>query len=336
MIRSIRELRDGRVTDMPNLLDIANFSVTYPSDRGPVTAVRDVTLGVQEGEVLGLVGESGSGKSTLANAIMTLLPESATISGRLAFAGQDVYALNNAARRRLRGNGVAAVFQDPFTALNPVVRIGEQLIEFQRQTAGRSAAEASRRAIEMLGRMGVSDPDGRMKQYSFELSGGIRQRVMIAAALLTEPRLLIADEPTTALDATTELQVIDLLRSSRHMVRGSIVFVTHDLGLVTELCDRVAVMYAGEVVEVGATHSIIGKPRHPYTRALLACDPRRMTAPSRRFLTIPGKAPDPEIVPQGCAFAARCADSLTRCTTERPARVPAVGDEYARCVRLSA
>jgi peptide/nickel transport system ATP-binding protein len=317
------------------LLDIADFSVAYTTDRGRVTAVREVTLQVREGEVLGLVGESGSGKSTLANAIMTLLPDSAQVSGRLAFAGQDLYSLDRAARRRLRGNGVAAVFQDPFTALNPVVKIGRQLMEFQRQKAGRSAADAKRLAIDMLGRMGISDPAGRMQQYSFELSGGIRQRVMIAAALLTEPRLLIADEPTTALDATTELQVIELLRASRHLVRGSIVFVTHDLELVAELCDRVAVMYAGEVVEVGATQSVIANPRHPYTRALLACDPRRMIAPSRRFLTIPGKAPDPVSVFHGCAFASRCAETLPGCAIERPSRRPAVGEDYARCIRLT-
>jgi peptide/nickel transport system ATP-binding protein len=317
------------------LLDITNFSVAYPTDRGRVVAVRDVTLQVQEGEVLGLVGESGSGKSTLANAIMTLLPTSAEVTGRLAFAGQDLFALDRAARRRLRGNGVASVFQDPFTALNPVVRIGRQLIEFQRQMPRRSASQARRLAVDMLGRMGISDPAGRMKQYSFELSGGIRQRVMIAAALLTEPRLLIADEPTTALDATTELQVIELLRASRHLIRGSIVFVTHDMGLVAELCDRVAVLYAGEVVEVGATEAIIRNPRHPYTRALLACDPRRMSAPSRRFPTIPGKAPDPVGVVHGCAFASRCAEMLTGCLTERPSRWPAAGDEYARCLRLT-
>jgi len=152
--------------------------------------------------------------------------------------------------------------------------------------------------------------------------------------LLTEPRLLLADEPTTALDATTELQVIELLKSSRHLVRGSIVFVTHDLGLVAELCDRVAVMYAGEVVEVGATQSVIANPRHPYTRALLACDPRRMVAPTRRFLTIPGKAPDPVSVIHGCAFASRCTEVLAGCAVERPRRWPAAGEEYARCLRL--
>ena len=319
---------------MEALLDIADFSVTYPTVRGRVTAVREVTLQVREGEVLGLVGESGSGKSTLANAIMTLLPDSAEVSGRMAFAGRDLCSLDRAARRRLRGNGVAAVFQDPFTALNPVVKIGRQLIEFQRQKAARSASEAKRLAIDMLGRMGISNPAGRMNQYSFELSGGIRQRVMIAAALLTEPRLLLADEPTTALDATTELQVIELLKSSRHLVRGSIVFVTHDLGLVAELCDRVAVMYAGEVVEVGATQSVIANPRHPYTRALLACDPRRMVAPMRRFLSIAGKAPDPVSVMHGCAFASRCAEVVAGCAVERPRRWPAAGEEYARCLRL--
>jgi peptide/nickel transport system ATP-binding protein len=320
---------------MEPLLDIADFSVTYPTARGRVTAVRQVTLQVREGEVLGLVGESGSGKSTLANAIMTLLPESAEVSGRMAFTGQNLYSLDRDARRHLRGNGVASVFQDPFTALNPVVRIGRQLVEFQRQKVGRPAAEAKRLAIDMLGRMGISDPAGRMNQYSFELSGGIRQRVMIAAALLTEPRLLIADEPTTALDATTELQVIELLKDSRHLVRGSIVFVTHDLGLVAELCDRVAVMYAGEVVEVGATQSLIANPRHPYTRALLACDPRRMLAPTRHFLTIPGKAPDPVSEIHGCAFAARCAEVLAGCVAERPRRWPVAGEEYARCLKLS-
>ena len=321
---------------MTPLLDIADLSITYAAASGPVRALRNVSLTIAKGEVLGLVGESGSGKSTLASAMMALLPANAAVNGRLEFNGADLFALGPEARRRLRGNGVAAIFQDPFTALNPATRIGVQLIEFQHHKTGIGHAERSRRAVAMLGRVGISDPERRMRQYPFELSGGIRQRVLIAAALLTEPQLLIADEPTTALDATTEMQVVALLRASRALVDGAIVLVTHDMRLVADLCDRVAVMYAGELVEAGPTAEVVTRPRHPYTKALLACDPARIAGPVRRFPTIPGQVPDPAIPRDGCAFAARCTEASGICLTTPPPMVRGDGGDFARCHRLVA
>jgi peptide/nickel transport system ATP-binding protein len=318
------------------LLDIVDLSIAYAAANGPVRALRDVTLRVERGEVLGLVGESGSGKSTLANAMMALLPANAEIAGRLEFNGADLFGLDHEARRRLRGNGLAAIFQDPFTALNPTTRIGRQLVEFQHHKTGVSRAERSRRAVAMLGRVGISDPERRMRQYPFELSGGIRQRVLIAAALLTEPQLLIADEPTTALDATTERQIIELLRASRALVDGAIVLVTHDMALIADLCDRVAVMYAGELVEAGPTKTVVTHPRHPYTRALLACDPALIAGPTRRFPTIPGQVPDPASPRHGCAFAARCSEADGICLAIAPPMVRGDGSAFARCHRLVA
>ena len=321
---------------MTPLLDIADLSITYAAAGGPVRALKGVSLRIEKGQVLGLVGESGSGKSTLASAMMALLPVNARATGRLTFNGTDLFALGPEARRRLRGNGVAAIFQDPFTALNPATRIGVQLIEFQHHRTDIGHAERSRRAVAMLGRVGISDPERRMRQYPFELSGGIRQRVLIAAALLTEPQLLIADEPTTALDATTEMQIVALLRASRALVDGAIVLVTHDMGLVADLCDRVAVMYAGELVEAGPTAEVVARPRHPYTRALLACDPSRIAGPTRRFPTIPGQVPDPAIPREGCAFAARCTEANGLCLTAPPPMVRGHGGDFARCHRLVA
>jgi peptide/nickel transport system ATP-binding protein len=318
---------------MAPLVDISGLCVSYAGRAGPVRALSDVTLVIARGDTVGLVGESGSGKSTLANAMMALLPADATMTGRLCFNGADLLAMGEDARRRLRGDGLAAIFQDPFTALNPTTRIGAQLVEFQHHKTGRSRAERARRAMEMLSRVGISEPERRMRQYPFELSGGIRQRVMIAAALLTEPALLIADEPTTALDATTEMQIAALLRASRGLIDGAIVLVTHDIALVTELCDRVAVMYAGELVESGATGAIVARPAHPYTRALLECDPARMEGVSRRFPTIAGQAPDPAIRRQGCAVAPRCGLAGEDCRTAPPPAVALAGGGFVRCHR---
>lgn len=270
---------------MSAIVDIRDVSITYGRGPGAVAAVRKVSLSVNTGEILGLVGESGSGKSSLVSAMLGLLPPNAQLSGSLAIEGQDLAALSPAQLRRMRGTVVATVSQDPFTALNPVVPIGEQLVEFQHWQAG-SRRDKTRRARDMLARVGLSDPDIRMKQYPHQLSGGIRQRVAIAAALLTSPRLLIADEPTTALDATTEAQIVELIRQTRELVDGSIVIVTHDMGLVGELCDRVAVMYRGELMETGAVAEVFANPRSSYTRALLACDPARITEPTRHLPTI--------------------------------------------------
>lgn len=271
---------------MDAVLDLKNVSITYGQGSARVEAVRNVSFTVRKGEILGLVGESGSGKSSLVSAMLALLPKYAHLEGQLWIEGKDLSLMSAAEQRRLRGQTVATVSQDPFTALNPVVPIGRQLVEFQHWLPDMGAREKRDRAREMLARVGLSDPDIRMRQYPHQLSGGIRQRVAIAAALLTSPRLLIADEPTTALDATTEAQIVEIIRETRDLVDGSIVLVTHDMGLVGALCDRVAVMYRGELMEEGATADVFAHPASSYTRALLACDPARITEPTRRLPTI--------------------------------------------------
>ena len=255
------------------LLAIRDLTIDYA---GHIQAVRKANLEVRLGEVVGLVGESGSGKSTLASAITGLLPGGARIlSGDISFKGNVITGAHHLAQQALRGDEIAMVFQDPMTAFNPVLTIGDQLVDFQNRMPG-SAAEKRQRAIAMLARVGIPDPDLRTRYYPHELSGGMRQRAAIAAALLVNPSLLIADEPTTALDVTMEAQIIHLFRELRRDYGGGILIVTHHLGVVAELCDRVCVMYRGEVVEEGAVDDIFHNPRHPYTRALLACDPARL------------------------------------------------------------
>lgn len=252
-----------------SLLAISDLTIDYA---GHVQAVRKARLEVRLGEAVGLVGESGSGKSTLAAAIPGLLPESARItSGDIAFKGQSILGRE----RALRGDEIAMVFQDPMTSFNPVLTIGDQLVDFQCRIPG-SPAEKYRNAVAMLARVGIPDAALRARSYPHELSGGMRQRAAIAAALLVNPSLLIADEPTTALDVTMEAQIIHLFRELRRDYGGGILIVTHHLGVVAELCDRVYVMYRGDVVEEGPVDDIFHKPRHPYTRALMACDPARL------------------------------------------------------------
>ncbi|MGQ9368288.1 ABC transporter ATP-binding protein [Azospirillum sp. ST 5-10] len=303
---------------MDAIVDIRGFSITYAGDAAPVPAVRDVTLSLGRGRILGLVGESGSGKSSMVGAMLALLPRSARIGGTILIDGKDLYRMGERERRSLRGRDVATVSQDPFTALNPVTTIGTQLVEFQHRLDGLSRADKRARAADMLRRVGVSDPEARLGQYPHQLSGGLRQRVAIAAALLVRPKLLIADEPTTALDATTEAEVIEIIREMRGLVEGSIVFVTHDMGVVRRLCDDVAVLYAGELVESGPVAAVLDRPRHPYTRALLACDPARIATPSRHLPTIPGTVPSPTALPPGCVFSTRCAEAGERCRRDRP------------------
>jgi peptide/nickel transport system ATP-binding protein len=313
---------------MTALIELDRLSIDYLTPSGAVHAVSNLDLTIERGEVLGLVGESGSGKSTLISSMMALLPRNARITGGLRFDGRDLAAMGEAERRSLRGNGIAAIFQDPFTALNPIVSIGTLLVEVQHHKRERDKQEKRRRAVEMLRRVGISDAEQRMRQHAFELSGGMRQRVAIAAALLTDPVLLIADEPTTALDATTEAQIIELLREARSMVDGAIVFVTHHLGLVAELCDRVAVMYAGEIVEAGPVATLFARPQHPYTRALLECDPALIEEATRQLPTIRGSIPNLAETEAGCRFAPRCPEARGICTAEPPPLV--LGESGAR------
>ncbi|MBP0615906.1 ABC transporter ATP-binding protein [Jiella mangrovi] len=314
---------------MEDVVKIENVSITYAGDKEPVPAVRDIDLAVGRERILGLVGESGSGKSSLVGAMLSLLPASSRIDGHILIDGADLYGLTPKERRAMRGRTVATVSQDPFTALNPVVSIGRQLLEFQHRLAG-SRREKLENAKKMLEQVGIADADVRMKQYPHQLSGGLRQRVAIAAALLVRPRLLIADEPTTALDATTEAEVIEIIRDMRGAVDGSIVFVTHDMGVVSRLCDDVAVMYAGELVESGPVAEVMERPRHPYTAALLACDPSRIKTTSGDLPTIPGTVPKPTDLPPGCIFSPRCPKVFARCRREAPA-LTAAGPSRVAC-----
>jgi oligopeptide/dipeptide ABC transporter ATP-binding protein len=303
---------------MDALLEVRSLSVDFQTSRGRVHALRGVDLVVPRGEVVGLVGESGCGKTTLVSTVIRLLADNAEIrGGQILFDGRDLLTLHQDELRRLRGQRIAMVFQDPMTPLNPVLPIATQAIDVQyRARAGN--AEKRRRAIAMLRRVGIPDPERRIDRYPHEFSGGMRQRICIALALITGPDLLIADEPTTALDVTLEAQIIHLLRELRDEVKGGILFVSHHLGLVAELCDRVSVMYAGEVVETGSVRDVFHRPRHPYTQALLLCDPARIETATRELPTIAGDVPSLTRLPEGCVFRPRCPRAFARCIAPPP------------------
>jgi len=314
------------------LLKVDDLSIAYASEEGRVQALRHATLEARAGEAIGIVGESGCGKSTLASALITLLARNARVtSGGVRFGGQDILSISDDEKRRIRGRHVAMIFQDPMTSFNPVLTIGEQLVDFQDQREGLSRAEKREQAADMLKRVGIPDPARCLGRYVHELSGGMRQRAAIAAALLMAPQVLVADEPTTALDVTMEAQIIHLLRELRRDYNGAIVIVTHHLGLVGELCDRVYVMYAGEVVEEGATDDVYHRPRHPYTQALIACDPANIHDQTPVLPTIPGRLPDLVNPPTGCSFAARCPKAGERCRSVAPEHVEVGPRHWARC-----
>jgi peptide/nickel transport system ATP-binding protein len=315
---------------MDMLLEIRDLSVDFLTPRGRVHALRHVDLVMPRGEIVGLVGESGCGKTTLISTVMRLLADNAEIrGGEILFDDRDILKLDENELRRLRGHRLAMVFQDPMTALNPVLSIATQAIDVQYRVEA-SRAEKRRRAIDMLRRVGIPDPEQRIDRYPHEFSGGMRQRICIALALIAGPDLLIADEPTTALDVTLEAQIIHLLRELKDEVQGSLLFISHHLGLVAELCDRVTVMYAGEVVESGTVHDVFHRPRHPYTQALLLCDPARIEQSSRELPTIAGDVPSLIEVPRGCVFRPRCPMAFERCVVPPPL-YPAAPGHVARC-----
>ena len=300
------------------LLEMTALSIDYASAAGPVHAVRNVDLAVERGEVLGLVGESGSGKSTLVSSMMALLPGNARISGELRFQGRDLAAMGEGERRGLRGNGIAAIFQDPFTALNPVVSIGTLLVEIQHHKCERSRAERKARALAMLRSVGISDPERRLPQYPHQFSGGMRQRMMIAMALSCNPSLILADEPTTALDVTIQAQILELMKDLSRRFGVALLIITHNLGVVARYADRVNVMYAGRIIERGTARELYANPRHPYTLGLLRSVPRLDEPRRARLDPIEGQPPDLTRLPAGCAFAPRCAFSVDRCRVEVP------------------
>ena len=304
---------------MTRILDVAGLNVRFATFDGEVAAVSDVSLHVDKGECLGIVGESGSGKSQTFMSVMGLLAANGRATGSALFGGIDLLKANEQSLNTVRGNRLAMVFQDPMTSLTPHMRIGRQLTEVLQRHRGLNVAAARAQAVAMLARVQVSEPERRFAMYPHQLSGGLRQRVVLAMALLCRPELVIADEPTTALDVTVQALILDLIRDLKESHETSFVLITHDLAVVAGLADRVAVMYGGRVVESGAVDEIFAAPRHPYTKGLLACTPRLDDPPAAHLTTIAGQPPNLQHLPAGCAFHPRCTFAFDRCRVERPA-----------------
>jgi peptide/nickel transport system permease protein len=321
-------------SELDSLLSVSDLSVEFVTDAGPVTVVDRVSFGVRPGEVVGLVGESGSGKTVSSLAVMRLVPSppGRISGGAIALDGRDVLAMSMKELRKVRGNEIAMMFQDPMTSLNPAFTIGTQLVDTIRLHHRMSRREARVRAAELLALTGIPDPDRRLRDYPHQLSGGMRQRALLALALSCEPRLLIADEPTTALDVTVQAQILDLLRSLQARLGMGVLFVTHDLGVVANLCSRVIVMYAGQIVEEAPVDELFARPRHPYTEGLLGAIPQ-VGEPGERLASIPGVVPTAAEMPSGCRFHPRCPYALPACTTATVELV-GVGDGHrTRCIR---
>ena len=321
-----------------SVLEISDMSVSFSDPKNPETRipiVKDIDLTIEPGEVFGLVGESGSGKSVTALSIMGLLdPRTAHIDGSIRISGDELLGDGRTgAARSFRGSRVSMVFQEPMTALDPVFTIGRQLTETLQAHTRINSKEAKRRSIEMLDSVGITDPEGRFHSYPHELSGGMRQRVVIAIALLCGPELLIADEPTTAVDATVQLQLLDLIREACEATGTSVLFITHDLGVVNHICDRMATMYAGEIVETGEVSEVLSAPQHPYTAALLGALPRPENR-GRKLMTIPGRVPVPGTEAVGCWFADRCDFAAEVCRLSHPPLEPGPNGALSRCARI--
>lgn len=314
-----------------NILEIRDLSIDYLTKRGRLKALRNASLSVRKNRIVGVVGESGCGKSTLIFAIMNLLAENAEINhGTIDFEGQDLLILSKNEMRKLRGGRISMVFQDPMTSLNPVFSIGEQMVDIQHREK-LSKKEKQHRAAQMLSKVGIPDAEKRLKNFPDQFSGGMRQRISIAMALMAEPSLLIADEPTTALDATLEIQIVNRLRKLQADFKCSILFVSHHLGLIADICDDVVVMYTGEVVEEGSVRDIFHRAGHPYTKALLECDPARISDEVRDLPTIPGDIPDLANLPEGCIFRNRCSKASEICQKEAPQRREIESGHFVSC-----
>ncbi len=329
---------------MPDLLSVDNLRIDFSTPQGSVCAVRDVSFRIAPREVLGLVGESGSGKSVTSLAILRLLPPQARVSGKIIFEGKELLDLPEAAMRDIRGSGIAMIFQEPMTALNPVMRVGDQVAEavlaHGRENGAKDGAStgpritkqaAWQRAIEGLRTVAIPDPERRARDYPYQLSGGQRQRVMIAMAIVNRPRLLIADEPTTALDVTIQAQVLELLNELREKFALAMLFVSHDLAVVSQVSDRVAVMYAGNLVETGRAEQVFRNPMHPYTRGLLNAVPSLHSDRAQPLRTIEGSVPALTALPAGCSFEPRCGFRIRSCAESLPPLVEVAPGHLARC-----
>lgn len=316
---------------MKTLLEVNNVEVSFDTYMGEVKAVRGVSFSLEKGETLAVVGESGSGKSVTSKSLMRLLPPRGRIKGgQILLEGKNLGALSERQMQDVRGSEIAMIFQDPMTSLNPTMTIGRQITEglVKHQKIGR--AEATKRALELLALVGIPNPETRIKQYPHQLSGGMRQRVIIAIALASNPKILIADEPTTALDVTIQAQILELMKEIQAKTGTSIILITHDLGVVANMAARVAVMYAGKIVETGTVDEIFYQPKHPYTWGLLASMPKLHTA-TETLASIPGTPPDLVNPPTGCAFAARCPYAMQICLAYQPEATTCSKTHTAAC-----
>ena len=313
------------------LLRLNDLSVSFSTPRGNLKAVRNVSLELAKGESLGVVGESGSGKTVLSRATMGLLPSTATRTGEIWYQGQELLTMDKKAVRNLWGTGMAMIFQDPMTALNPVRRIGTQITESLTVRLKLDKKAARARAIELMKRVRIPDPEAMLKKFPYQLSGGMRQRIMIAIAVSCNPELLFADEPTTALDVTVQAQVLDLLDELRREFNSAMILVTHDLGVVAGHTDKIAVMYAGDLVEYAPTKELFANMKMPYTEALLKSIPRLETPTGTRLPVIEGRLPDPTKDEPGCPFANRCPYVQDKCRAEKPPLVDGGNNHFYRC-----
>lgn len=314
------------------LLEIKDEKLSFFTPAGEVKALNGVSFSMNEGEVLGIVGESGSGKSVTAYSIMGLTAyPGKLIGGTIYFNGHQIEKMSEKEMRKIRGNEVSIIFQDPMTSLNPVYTIGNQITEVICLHTGKSKEEAHDRAKELLELVGINEPTKRLKQYPHELSGGMRQRVMIAIALACEPKLLIADEPTTALDVTIQAQILELMQELRQKLGMSIIMITHDLGVVASMCERIAVMYAGHIVEYGTADEIFYEPKHEYTKGLINSIPKLSAQEIERLVPIEGQPVDLLNPPAGCPFAPRCANCMKICLREMPPKTELSDTHYSHC-----
>jgi oligopeptide/dipeptide ABC transporter ATP-binding protein len=328
-------LRDGRRSAGDALLDVRNLEVEFRTTAGPVRAVNGISFQVAAGETVGLVGESGSGKSVTSRAIMGLLPpKTSAVRGSVTLGGDQLVGLSEKQYRRIRGERIAMVFQDPLTALNPLYKAGEQVAEALRFHFGLPRASATTRTRDLFADVGLPDPDAVVQKYPHELSGGMRQRVMIAMALACEPELLIADEPTTALDVTIQAQILELLRDLVRERGMALLLITHDLGVVRELCERAIVLYAGRIAETAPVADLFAQPHHPYTAGLAASNPQ-IASRRARLPQIPGGPPNPASVPPGCPFSPRCPAAIAVCRADVPSLVATGEGRTAACHRTA-
>ncbi|NLJ97880.1 MAG: ABC transporter ATP-binding protein [Tissierellia bacterium] len=318
---------------MEKLLEVKDLAVSFQTFFGEVEAVRGISFHVDKKETVAIVGESGCGKSVTANSIMQLLPMPPAFykHGQILFNGEDIVQKSEKEMQKIRGNQISMIFQDPMTSLNPTMKVGKQIVEGLIKHQNLSSQEAEKKAIEMLDLVSVPQPEKRIKQYPHEFSGGMRQRVMIALAMVSHPKLLIADEPTTALDVTVQAQILDLMKDIQDKFGTSIILITHDLGVVADMCDRVIVMYAGQLLEEGKVDEIFKNPKHPYTRKLLGSVPRLDMDRSETLYSIEGTPPDLYIPPKGCPFFDRCDQAMVVCKGHMPEREYHTDSHYSCC-----